>query len=89
MFPTSAHGQHQPQASASSSNAPASGPPATMGVKIKSKKGAQESRKKRLKSEMGKEKALEREAVLAEKVKGREERKVSPGFSVWPVNCKS
>lgn len=35
------------------------------------------SRKSRLKSEMGKEKALEREAVLAERVKGREERKVS------------
>lgn len=36
------------------------------------------SRKSRLKAEMGKEKALEREAILAERVKGREERKVSP-----------
>ena len=36
------------------------------------------SRKARLKSELGKEKALEKKAVLEERVKGREERKVSP-----------
>lgn len=44
----------------------------------KKAKAQQPSRKKRIKSEQGREKALEREAVLMERVKGREEKKVSP-----------
>ena len=44
----------------------------------KKAKAQQPSRKKRMKSELGKEKAMEREAVTQERVKGREEKKVSP-----------
>ena len=42
----------------------------------KKAKAQQPSRKKRMKSEMGKEKAMEREAITQERVKGREEKKV-------------
>jgi hypothetical protein len=44
----------------------------------KKAKAQQPSRKKRMKSELGKEKAMEREAITQERVKGREEKKVSP-----------
>lgn len=44
----------------------------------KKAKAQQPSRKKRMKSEIGKEKAMEREAITQERVKGREEKKVSP-----------
>ena len=43
----------------------------------KKTKAAQPSRKQRMKSEQGKEKAMAREAVTLERVKGREEKKVS------------
>jgi hypothetical protein len=43
----------------------------------KKAKAQQPSRKKRMKSELGKEKAMEREAITQERVKGREEKKVS------------
>lgn len=46
-------------------------------AKSKKKSSAQESRKQRLRVEAGREKAVEREAALQERVKGREERKVS------------
>ena len=54
-----------------------------VGIAKSKKVGKQSSasRKARLKSELGKEKALEKKAVLEERVKGREERKVSPKTS--------
>lgn len=52
--------------------------PEQVGI-AKSKKAGKTmaSRKSRLKAEAGRERALEKEAVLRERVKGREERKVS------------
>jgi hypothetical protein len=49
----------------------------------KKAKAQQPSRKKRMKSEQGREKALEREAVMMERVKGREEKKVSLISEPW------
>lgn len=40
------------------------------------KKGKEKSRKQKARADKGREKAVERSAVLSEKVKGREERKV-------------
>jgi len=48
----------------------------------KKAKAQQPSRKKRMKSELGKEKAMEREAITQERVKGREEKKVSLSVSL-------
>jgi hypothetical protein len=64
-------------AEAGPSTAPAAGPTIAASKKAKAQ---QPSRKKRMKSEMGKEKAMEREAITQERVKGREEKKVSTGI---------
>jgi len=63
-----------PEAGPSTSTTPA-GPTIAASKKAKAQ---QPSRKKRMKSELGKEKAMEREAITQERVKGREEKKVSP-----------
>lgn len=80
MFPIPAPGAALPTGAAAGAPVPTA--PAPAQAPGKKTKTPPASRKKRLKSEQGKEKALEREAVLAEKVKGREDRKVRSIFYV-------
>jgi hypothetical protein len=80
MFETDARAgpKHDDTPAANIEAGPSTTPAGPTIAASKKAKAQQPSRKKRMKSELGKEKAMEREAITQERVKGREEKKVSP-----------